>query len=185
MFFVPDTTPAVRVPSRATAHVQGGADALAELVQHEPMKSYLGATLDPALVKGDFDGNLAIDIPLGKNVAPSEIKTTGSGALSNFSLDQALGPHKFENASLTMALDPGSFKVSGAGQFLGVARDDGGDEGRQGARQRDVSRSRSTTRCANISGLATFPASTAWLASRSKRRGRRLPPTLRSTSPRR
>ncbi len=183
-FFVPDTAPAPRIPSRATAEVQGGADALAELVLHEPMKSYLGATLDPALVKGEFDGNLAIDIPLGKNVTPGEIRTTGSGAISNFSLDQALGPHKFENASMSMSLDPGNFKIAGAGQFLGVpatmeATKAGKDPGVVALALSLDSAVR------KHSALATSRASMAWLASRSRRRGRRPPPMSRSISARR
>ena len=57
------------VPSKGSAHLQGGADALVDLLGRDALKHYAGFTLDPALVKGQFEGDLAIDLKLGKSGA--------------------------------------------------------------------------------------------------------------------
>ena len=119
-FTIPDTAPAPRVPAHVSLHMFGGADGVAELTQREPVRSFLGAPLDPAQVKGSADAIVSIDFPLGQQVLPSEWKIGINGTLTGFALDQALGQQKFENANLAVTLDPSAFKVTGQGQFLGV-----------------------------------------------------------------
>ena len=119
-FTIPDTTPAARVPAHISLHMFAGADGVAELMLREPVRSFLGAPLDPALVKGVADAMVSVDFPLGQHVLPSEWKIGINGALTNFTLEQALGPQKFDNATLAVTLDPTTFKITGQGQFLGV-----------------------------------------------------------------
>ena len=119
-FTIPDTTPAARVPAHFSLHMLAGADGVAELTQREPVRSFLGAPLDPALVKGVADAMVSVDFPLGQHVLPSEWKIGINGVITGFTLDQALGQQKFDNATLAVTLDPSAFKITGQGQFLGV-----------------------------------------------------------------
>ena len=57
-FAVPDTSPKPLNPARASAHLQGSADALADLISRDALKPFVGLPIDPASVKGQFDGNL-------------------------------------------------------------------------------------------------------------------------------
>ena len=73
-FTVPDTAPAPRVAANGGAHILGSADALADLLTHDALKKYVGVALDPATIKGQFQGDLKLDLTLGKGVQPEEQK---------------------------------------------------------------------------------------------------------------
>ena len=72
VFTVPDTTPKPLNPARASAHLQGSADALADLISRDALKPFVGLPIDPASVKGQFDGDLALDLKLGKTARPED-----------------------------------------------------------------------------------------------------------------
>lgn len=120
-YVVPDTTPALRVPSRAAIKMQASADALADLLSREAFKPFWNLSLDPAAVKGQFDGAVILDAPLGPNVAPDEIGVTAAGTLSNFSLDKAMGSQRFEQGNLTVQVDKAGLRATGTGQLLGAS----------------------------------------------------------------
>ncbi len=69
-FTVPDTTPRAIVDASAKAHMTGTADALADLLMREPLRRQAGLTLDPATVKGQAEGDLVLDLKLGKTARP-------------------------------------------------------------------------------------------------------------------
>ena len=117
---VPDTSPAEVVPAKASAHLQGGADALVDLLGRDALKHYAGFTLDPALVKGQFDGDLAIDLKLGKSVRPEDQQFRASGTLANLRVDKFLANERLEQGALTVDARQGSTKITGQGQIYGV-----------------------------------------------------------------
>jgi len=119
-YSVPDTSPAAVVPAKGGAHLQGGADALVDLLGRNALKHYAGITLDPSLVKGQFDGDLALDLKLGKTVRPEDQRFSASGAVSNLRVDRFLGDERLDQAALTVAADSGMVKVSGQGQLYGT-----------------------------------------------------------------
>lgn len=118
---VPDTAPAAIVPSQGGAKVQGGAEALADLLTRDAMKKYVGFALDPANVKGQFQGAVSVDLLLGKTVRPEDQKFRAEGSLSNFQLDKYLAGAKFEQGALDIVADPNSLKITGQGQIDGLA----------------------------------------------------------------
>jgi len=117
---VPDTSPAEVVPAKASAHLQGGADALVDLLGRDALKRYAGFTLDPALVKGQFDGDLAIDLKLGKSVRPEEQQFRASGSLANLRVDKFLANERLEQGALSVDARQGALKITGQGQIYGV-----------------------------------------------------------------
>jgi hypothetical protein len=119
-YFVPDTTPAPIVPAQASARVQGGADALADLLSRDALKRYAAVSVDPATVKGQFEGKLALDLKLGKTVRPEDEQFRAEGALTNFRVDRFLGNERLEQAALSVLADRGNLKIVGQGQMYGA-----------------------------------------------------------------
>ena len=120
VYHVPDTSPAAVVPAKASAHLQGGADALADLLGRDALKHYAGFTLDPALVKGQFEGDLAIDLKLGKSVRPEDQQFRANGTLANLRVDRFLANERLEQGALSVDARQGDLKITGQGQIYGV-----------------------------------------------------------------
>ena len=119
-FKVPDTRPAPVVASQAGAHVQGSADALADLLSRDAVKRYAGFSVDPADVKGQFQGVLALDLGIGKTVRPEDQHFRVEGALANLQLDKYLANERFEQGALDVVADGGNLKITGQGQINGL-----------------------------------------------------------------
>jgi hypothetical protein len=119
-FVVPDTSPKPLNPAQASAHLQGSADALADLISRDALKPFVGLPIDPASVKGEFDGKLVLDLKLGKTARPEDAVVHADGTLANFQVDKFLANEHFEQGALTISEDAGALKISGEGKLLGV-----------------------------------------------------------------
>jgi len=119
-FAVPDTAPAARVAAEGGAHLTGSADSLAELLTQDALKRYAGVPLDPSTIKGQFQGDLKLDITLGKGVQPEEQKFRVNGALANLGIDKFLGPQKLEQGAIDFSADRSAIKLGGTGQVFGA-----------------------------------------------------------------
>jgi hypothetical protein len=119
-FKVPDTRPLPVVASQAGAHVTGAADALADLLSRDAIKRFAGFSVDPANVKGQFQGELTMDLGLGKNVPPENQRFKVDGTLSSLQLDKYVGNERFEQGTLDVAADGGNLKITGQGQISGL-----------------------------------------------------------------
>ena len=119
-YTVPDTTPAPIVPAQAGAHLQGNADALADLLNRDALKRYAGFAVDPNTVKGQFDGKLELDLKLGKAVKPEDNQFHAEGSLTNFRVDHFLASERLDQATLGVVADRGDLKITGQGQMYGA-----------------------------------------------------------------
>jgi AsmA-like C-terminal region/Protein of unknown function len=120
-FTVPDTTPRAIVDASAKAHMTGTADSLADLLMLEPLRRQAGLTLDPATVKGHAEGDLALDLKLGKTARPEDTQFHASGALDDLQIDKFLADEKLESATASFEADRNALKISGDGEVLGAA----------------------------------------------------------------
>jgi hypothetical protein len=118
-FEIPDTTPRPIVDAQARAHLSGTADALADLLNREPLRKQAGVQIDPATVKGQAEGALTIDLKLGKTARPEDTQFQAAGSLSNLTLDKFVGPEKLDQGSLTFAADRNNLSMNGEGQLFG------------------------------------------------------------------
>lgn len=121
VFTVPDTTPRAIVDAQARAHLTGTADALADLLGRDPLRKQAGFQIDPAMVKGQAEGDLVLDLKLGKTAKPDDTQFHASGALSNLTLDKLIGEEKFEQATVALDADRNNLKMAGEGQLFGAA----------------------------------------------------------------
>ena len=119
-FAVPDTAPAARVAAEGGSRLTASADSLAQLLSLDALKRYAGVPLDPATIKGQFMGELKLDITLGKGVQPEEQKFRVNGALSNLAIDKFLGPQKLEQGAIDVSADRSAIKLGGTGQVFGA-----------------------------------------------------------------
>jgi Protein of unknown function/AsmA-like C-terminal region len=120
VFSVPDTTPRAIVDASAHAHMTGSADALADLLSREPLRRQAGLTIDPATVKGQAEGDLALDLKLGKTARPEDTQFHATGALANLEIDKFLADEKLDSATATFAADRNNLKIAGDGDLLGA-----------------------------------------------------------------
>ncbi len=133
VFEIPDTSPRPIVDAEARAHLAGTADSLADLLTREPLRKQAGVQVDPATVKGQAQGDLKLDLKLGKTARPEDSQFHATGALSDLTLDRFVGPEKLDQGSLTFAADRTTLTMSGEGQVFGspahldASRTPGGD----------------------------------------------------------
>jgi hypothetical protein len=118
-FVVADTT---QKPPLATisARVTGGADVVAELLARDALKGFAPLPVDPAAVKGQLDGRLAVDLRLSKNPQATEPQIRVNASLANLTLDKLIGQEKLEAANLTLSIDRSGLKAKGDGRLFGV-----------------------------------------------------------------
>lgn len=119
-FHVPDTSPSPKVAAQAGAHVQGGAEALADLLTRDAIKRFAGFSVDPANVKGTFQGKLGLDLYMGKVAKPDDQRFHAEGTLSNLQLDKYVANERFEQGQLDVTADSSGLKISGQGVVNGI-----------------------------------------------------------------
>ena len=121
VFEIPDTSPRPIVDAHAKAHLTGTADSLADLLNREPLRKEAGVQIDPATVKGQAEGDLALDLKLGKTAKPEDSQFHASGLLSNLTLDKFVGPEKLDQARMTFVADRDTLEMNGDGELFGSA----------------------------------------------------------------
>jgi hypothetical protein len=119
VFEIPDTSPREIVDATARAHLVGTADSLADLLSRDPLRKEAGIQIDPATVKGQAEGDLVLDLKLGKTVKPEDSGFHASGSVTNMTLDKFVGPEKLEQGSLAFVADRSSLTVTGEGSLFG------------------------------------------------------------------
>lgn len=121
VFTVPDTSPRPIVDAQAQAHLSGTADALADLLGREPLRKEAGLQIDPATIKGQAEGDLILDLKLGKTAKPDDTQFRATGALTNLTIDKFIGEEKLDQGNFTFEADRNTLKMAGDGQVFGAA----------------------------------------------------------------
>ena len=119
-FNIADITPRPIVDASSHAHMTGTADSLADLLMREPLRRQTGLTIDPSTVKGQAEGDLALDLKLGKTARPDDTQFHASGALKELQIEKFLADEKLEAATASFQGDRESMKIVGDGTLLGA-----------------------------------------------------------------
>ena len=120
-FTVPDITPRPIVDASSKAHMTGTADLLADLLMREPLRRQAGLILDPATVKGQAEGDLVLDLKLGRTARPEDTQFHAAGALDNLQIEKFLADEKLELATASFQANRNMLKIAGDGELLGAA----------------------------------------------------------------
>ena len=119
-FAIADITPRAIVDATSHAHMTGTADSLADLLMREPLRRQTGLSIDPSTVKGQAEGDLALDLKLGKTARPDDTQFHASGALKELQIEKFLADEKLEAATASFQGDRESMKIVGDGTLLGA-----------------------------------------------------------------
>lgn len=119
-FTVPDTKPAARIPAFGSAHIVSSAESLAQSLTTNALKPFVGLTLDPANVKGQFQGDLRLSLVLGHEITPHDQTFSATGILNHLSVEKLFGTTKLEQATLDIHATSTGFVAKGAGLLSDV-----------------------------------------------------------------
>jgi uncharacterized protein YhdP len=120
-FTIDDTTPRAIVDAAARAHMTGTADSLADLLMRDPLRRQAALTIDPATVKGQAEGDLALDLKLGKTARPEDTKFHATGTLNDLQIDKFVADERLESATAAFQADRETLRIVGDGALLGAA----------------------------------------------------------------
>ena len=93
----------------------GTADSLADLLMREPLRRQVGLTIDPATVKGQAEGDLLLDLKLGKTARPEDTQFHATGALENLQIEKFLADEKLKSATAAFQANRNMLKIVGDG----------------------------------------------------------------------
>ena len=99
---------------------QGPLDHVAEFLKIPALKGAIPVDVDPATIKGQFDGRSTISFPLLSSLKPSDLALEFTANMTNASLDKAIGKDKLENATLVASGDKSGIEVKGEGRWQGL-----------------------------------------------------------------
>lgn len=106
-------------PANFSAQVTGSVEAVAALLGRDAMKPYASLPVDPATLKGQVAGALAVNIRLGPVVGPKDVQLNINAMATNFTAEHLIGKESLEDASLNIFVDPNGMKAKGQGKLLG------------------------------------------------------------------
>lgn len=120
VFNIPDTSPRAVVDATAKTHLAGTADSLADLLSREALRKEAGFEIDPSTVKGQAEGDLALDLKLGKIVKPEDSAFRAAGSVTNLTIDKFIGTEKLDEASLSFVAGRDNLTLNGEGELFGA-----------------------------------------------------------------
>jgi hypothetical protein len=99
--------------------LDGGADAVAALLQTAALRDIVGVETDPATLKGRSD--LRVQIPLAIHAIPklADLPLTVTGSINDLAIEKVFGKDRLENANLAVSYDRGTLSIKGDGRFSG------------------------------------------------------------------
>ncbi|MDE2577825.1 MAG: hypothetical protein KGL46_03385 [Hyphomicrobiales bacterium] len=108
------------VPAHLDARVSGSVDAVAEVLDSDPIRAYASLPADAGSLKGQIEGRLQLDFKVGVAAKPDDTKVFVNATVANFTADKLLGDNKFEAPSLSVVTDPSGIRASGVGKLFGA-----------------------------------------------------------------
>ena len=99
---------------------EGPADALAEVLSAEPLRTIAGFTFDVASTKGTASGNVRIETVFRRGITAEEIDYSGDADLVNFTADRMVRGQRVEGINAKVAITPALVTVKGEGKIGGA-----------------------------------------------------------------
>jgi len=98
----------------------GALEAVAEVLQAPDLKSAHGFDVDPAHLKGQFEGQVSVALPLGADVKARDIVTEVTGRMNGVAIEKAIGKDRLEGGTLTVSTDRSGVAVKGEARWQGT-----------------------------------------------------------------
>jgi hypothetical protein len=107
------------VPAILSVHTGGPAEAIAELLTRDALKSYAQLPIEPSAVHGKIDGKFTADFEVGPDAKGADTKVEVSATATDFGIDHIVGKEKLEGATLSITSDSSGTKIAGNGRIFG------------------------------------------------------------------
>ena len=98
----------------------GPLDAVADVLRSPDIKGAHLSALDPADVKGQFEGMVSLQLPLAATISAAQVATTIEGRMTGVTIEKAIGKDRLENAVLTVSTDRSGLEIKGEGRWQGT-----------------------------------------------------------------
>jgi CheY-like chemotaxis protein len=98
----------------------GQLDAVAEFLRSPDLKGLFNFDINPQDVKGQFDANVLIALPLVETLKLAQIRTEVSGKMTGVTVEKAIGQDRLENATLVISTDKTGVEIKGEGRWQGI-----------------------------------------------------------------
>jgi hypothetical protein len=98
----------------------GQLDAVAEFLRSPDLKGLFNFDINPQDVKGQFDANVLIALPLTETLKLAQIRTEVSGKMTGVTVEKAIGQDRLENATLVISTDKTGVEIKGEGRWQGI-----------------------------------------------------------------
>ena len=108
------------VEVKSQFRLTGVADAVLELMAQPSMQGVLPQGGQPDSIKGQFDGQVGITLPLIEKLSPSSLAMQIKATLSNVIADHIFGKERFEANQLQLASQAGVVSLKGDGKIAGM-----------------------------------------------------------------
>ena len=111
-----------RKPPEAKAQFRalGQTDAMLELLAQPAMQGVLPLTDQTDAIKGQFDGQISVTLPLIDKLKPTDVTVLVKAALTNIVAEHFFGKDRFEASQLQLTSQPGSMTLKGEGKVAGM-----------------------------------------------------------------
>ena len=108
-------------PASVFAHLTGSMESVADILGRDAMKPYGGMQIDSAVLKGQVDAQLNVNLNLSKKAKAGEVPAVRVNAMiANLTIDKLVGKEKLDQGALTEVSDATGLKATGQGRLLGA-----------------------------------------------------------------
>lgn len=98
----------------------GPLEGIIELLNYPALKGVVPAGEKNTIIKGVFDGQVQISLPLKDMLSPSDVTVQVKANLQNFVIENFLGKENFDSPSLQFSAQTGSMSLKGEGKAAGI-----------------------------------------------------------------
>ncbi|MCW5681912.1 MAG: hypothetical protein KF794_05225 [Xanthobacteraceae bacterium] len=103
-----------------TMRLDGGADAIAELLAKDILKGEAGVALDPDTTRGTVSANLRFQLPFKRDVTMREIAYAAEANVTNFAAENLIRGQKMEAANARVTINAAQIVIKGEGRIAGA-----------------------------------------------------------------
>jgi hypothetical protein len=119
VFEVPDTFPKAP-PARMRMKIEGPVEAVAELVDMEPLRDAAGMRIDPATSRGTVAAQVSMGFPIRGGLDRSAVSYTVEADVTNLSVDKLVRGYKVEAQTLRLSCTPQGVQIKGDVRLAGT-----------------------------------------------------------------
>ncbi|MEX0590216.1 MAG: hypothetical protein WD207_03925, partial [Xanthobacteraceae bacterium] len=101
-------------------HMDGPADAVAEMASTDFLKRVAGFSVDPATAKGSVAANVRVDLVFRRDVRGDEVSYVAEGEVKDFAADAIVRGQRVDGVNAKVSVDAAVVQAKGEGKIAGA-----------------------------------------------------------------